>query len=94
MDRFYLRMLRGTSVTDQKSDLSTAANSILAWADVLAVRAAELENHCNPVAEFAALFDKEIPMELPPVQKINHKINIITASSGIPTYRPAVDTFT
>ena len=93
MDRFYLRMLRGTSVTNQKSDLSTAANSILACVDVLAVWPVELENYCNPVAEFAALFHKEIPMESPPVQKINHKIKIIPASSGIPTHRPARDTF-
>ena len=42
MDRFYLRMWRGNLVTDQKSDLETAANSMLARADVLAVRGAEL----------------------------------------------------
>ena len=40
MDGCSLRMLRGNRVTDQKSDLSTAANSILARADELAVRAA------------------------------------------------------
>ena len=56
MDRFSLRMWRGNRITDQKSDLSTAANSILALADELAVRAEELENRFNLVVEFAALF--------------------------------------
>ena len=60
MDRFPLRMWRGNRVTDQKSELSTAANSILARADEPAVRAAELEDQFNPVTEFATLFPKEI----------------------------------
>ena len=81
MDRFPLRRWRGTRVTDQKSDLATAANSILARADELAVRAAELADQFNPVAEFATLFPKEIPRELPPLRKINHKLNIIPGSS-------------
>ena len=77
MDRFPLRMCRGNRVTDQKSDLSTAANSILARADDLAVRAAELEDQFNPVEEFATLFPKEIPRQLPPLRKIDQKINVI-----------------
>ena len=93
MDRFPLRMWRGNRVTDQKSDLSTAANTILARADELAVRAAELEDQFNPVAELATLFPKEIPRELPPLRKINYKIDIIPGSSWIPTYRPSGDTF-
>ena len=40
MDEFSLRMWKGYGVTDQKPDLSTAWNSILARADKLAVRAA------------------------------------------------------
>ena len=60
MDRFPQRMWRGNRVTDQKPDLSTAPNSILARADELAVRAAELEDQFHPVAEFATLFPKEI----------------------------------
>ena len=81
VDRFPLRMWRGNRVTDQKSDLSTAANSILARADELAVRAAVLEDQFNPVAEFATLFPKELPMELPRLRKINQKINILPGSS-------------
>ena len=77
MDRFPLRIWRGNQVTDQKSDLSTAANSILARADLLAVRAAELEDQFNSGAEFATLFPKEIPRELPPLREINHKIHIM-----------------
>ena len=80
-------------MTDQKSDLSTAANSILVRADELAVRAAELENQFNPVAEFAALFRKKIPRELPPLRKINDRIHIIPGSSWIPTNRPSGDRF-
>ena len=86
MDRLCLHMWREHRGTDQKSDLSTPVNSILARADELAVRAAELENLFNPVAEFTALFPKEIPRELPPQRQINHKINIISESSWIPTY--------
>ena len=93
MDRFPLRMWRGTQATNQKSDLSTTTNSILARADELAVRAAELEDQFNPVAEFATLFPKDIPRELPPLRKINHKINIIPGSSCIPTYRSSGDRF-
>ena len=93
MDRFSLRMWRGNPVTDQKCDLSTAANSILARADELAVRAVGLENRFNPVVEFAALFRKEIPRELLPLQKIYHKINIISGSSCISTYQPSGDRF-
>ena len=81
MDRFPLRMWRENPVTDEKSDLSTAANSILVRADELAVRAAELEDQFNPVVEFATLFPKEIPRELPPLQRINHKSNVIPVSS-------------
>ena len=93
MDSFPLRMWRGNRVTDQRSHLSTAANSILARVDELAVRAAELEDQFNPVAEFATLFPKEIPRELPPLRKINHKINVIPGSPWIPTYRPSGDRF-
>ena len=93
MDRFPLRMWRGNGVTDQKSDLATAANSILAQANELAVRAAELEDQFNPVAEFVTQFPKEIQSELPPLRKINHKINVIPGSSWIPTYRPSGDRF-
>ena len=93
MDRFPLRMWRGNRVSNQKSDLSTAAHSILARADELAVRAVELEDQFNPVVEFATLFPKEIPRELPPLRKINHKINVIPGSSWIPTYRPSGDRF-
>ena len=81
MNRFPLRMWRENRVTDQKSDLSTAANSILARADEIAVRAAQLENEFNHIAEFATLLPKEIPSVLQPLQKINHKINIIPGSS-------------
>ena len=56
MDRFSLHMWRGNRVTDQKSNLSTAANSILTQGVELAVTAAELEDQFNPMAEFAALF--------------------------------------
>ena len=91
MDRFCLRMWRGNLVTDQKYDLSTAVNSILTQADELAVRAAELGNRFNPVVEYPALFRKQIPTELPPLRNINHKINIISGSSWIPTYRPSGD---
>ena len=47
--------------------MSTASNSILARADELAVRAAELDNQFKPVAEFVAQFPTEIPRELPPL---------------------------
>ena len=93
MDRFSLPMWRGNRVTDQKSDLSTAANPILARADEVAVRVAELATRFNPVVEFAALFHKEIPRELTPMRKINHKIDMISGSSCIPTYRPSGDRF-
>ena len=43
--------------------------------------------------EFAALLPKEIPRELVRLQNINHKINIISGSSCIPTYRPSRDIF-
>ena len=56
MDRFFLPTWRGNPLTDQKSDLSTATNSILAKADELAVRAVELENRFNPVIAFATPF--------------------------------------
>ena len=52
-----------------------------------------MEDQFNPVAEFATLFPKEIPRELPPLRKINHKINIIPGWSRIPTYRPSGDRF-
>ena len=93
MDWFCLRMWQGNRLTDQKSDLSTAANSILALADELAVRAVVLENRFNPVEEFAALIPKEIPRELPPRRQINHMIDINTWLSWIPTYRPSGDRF-
>ena len=67
MDGFSLRMWQGNRVTDQKSDLSIASNSILARPDELAVTAAEVDDQFNPVPEFAALFPKEIPSELPPL---------------------------
>ena len=86
MDRFLLRMWRGNSITYQKSDLLTAANSILARAHELAVRAAELEAQFHPFTEFATLFSKQITRELPSLSKINHTINIIPESSWIPTY--------
>ena len=73
--------------------MSTAANSILARADELAVRAVELGDQFHPVAEFATLVPKEIPRELLPLRKINHKINIIPGSSCIPTYQPSGDRF-
>ena len=78
MDRFPLRMWRAIRVTDQNSDLLTVANSILARADELAVGAAPLGHQFNPDAEFAALIRKEIARELPPLRKINQKINIIS----------------
>ena len=56
MDGFSLPMWRGHRVTDQESDLSTAANSMLVRADELAVRDAELENQFNPVLKLAPLF--------------------------------------
>ena len=91
MNRFSLRIWRGHRVTDEESHLSTAANFILAHAGELASSAAELQNQFNPVAEFAALFPKEIHRESPPLRKINHKITIIPESSCIPTYRPSGD---
>ena len=81
MDRFPLRMWRGTLVTDQKYDLSTAAKSMLPRADELAVRGAKLDKQVNAIAEFANLLAKEIARDLPPLLKINNKINIITVSS-------------
>ena len=93
MDRFSLHMWRGNWVTDQKSDLSTAANWILTPADELAVRAAEVENQFNPVVEFGTLFTKEILRELPPLRKSNYEINIVTGSSEIPTYCPSGNRF-
>ena len=81
MNRFPFHTWRGTLVTDQKSDLSTAAESILARADELAVRGAKLDNQVNAIAEFANLFAKEIARDLPPLLKIHSKINIITVSS-------------
>ena len=71
-------MCRGNRVTDQKSDLLTAVSCILARADELAVRAAELQYQFKLVAEFAALFHKEIPVELPSLRNINQKITIIS----------------
>ena len=93
MDRFPLPMWRSNRATDQESDLSTAANSVLARADELAVRAAEVEDQFNPVVEFATLCTKEIPSELPPLRKIHDKINIISESSSMPTYLPSGDRF-
>ena len=66
---------------------------MLARADEVAVRAAELADQFNPVEEFATLFPKEIPRELLPLRKINHKIHVITGSSWIPTNRPSGDRF-
>ena len=86
MDGFPVRMWRVYRVPDQKSDLATAANSIRIRHDEVAVRAAELENRFNTVVECPALFSKEIPRKLPPLRKINHKFNIITASSCIQRY--------
>ena len=63
-DRLAPRMWRGNLVTEQKSALSTAPHSMLARVDELAVRAAELENQFNPLAECATLFPNEIPREL------------------------------
>ena len=60
MKTFSLRMWRGTRVIDQKSNMSTAANSMLAQADELAVSDAKRKNECNAVAELAPLFQKEI----------------------------------
>ena len=93
MDRFSQRMWRGNHLTDQKSDLLTAANFMHIWANELAMRAAELKNQFHAVVEFAALFHKEIPRELPPLRKINYKIYIISGSSWIATYRPSGDRF-
>ena len=93
MDRFSLRIWRGNRVTDRKSHLSTPANGILARADEVAVRAAELENRFHTGAEFAGLFLQGIPRRLPSLQKINYTINIIPASSEIPTYRSSGDRF-
>ena len=81
MVRFYLRIWQGNQVTVQKSHLATAANTILARADELVVRAAELENQYTRVVDFAALFPTAIPRELPSLRKLDHKINIIPASS-------------
>ena len=81
MHRASPHMWRGNRVTNEKSELSTAANYILAGEDEVPLRAAELENHCNSVADFTALFPQEIPRELPPLRKINHNRNIITGSS-------------
>ena len=92
-DRFFLRMWRRNRITDQDSDWSTAATHILAQAEELAVRAAELANQFNRGVEFAALFQKEMHKELTPLRKINHKINIISVSSCIPTYQPSEDRF-
>ena len=78
MDRFPLRMWLGNGVTDEKPDLSTATNSILAREDELAVRAAELENQFNPIAEFDILFPQDILRELQPLQKINYEINVMS----------------
>ena len=94
MDRFCRRMWGGNRVTDHKPDITKAANSILARADQLAVRVAELETQFNPVAEFAGPFPKEIPRELPPLRKIDPKIYIMSGSSCIPTYRPSEGRFT
>ena len=60
MYRYSLCMWRGNRVTDKKSDLSIAANSILARADELAVSPAQVNKQYNPVAEFAALSHQEI----------------------------------
>ena len=84
-------MWRGNWVTDHKSDLTIAANSMVAQAHECAVRAAELENQFNIVAEFAARFHKEKYRKLPPLRKINYKINIISGSSCILTYWPSGD---
>ena len=86
MDRFAVRMWRGNRVPDQKSDLLRPANSIFARADELAVSAAELDNQFYTDPEFATLFPKEIPRELPPMRRINHKIIIITESCWILPY--------
>ena len=63
MNRFFLRMWRENRVTYQKPNLSTAANSILARPDELAVRAAQLEDQFHPVAECSTLFPKAISRE-------------------------------
>ena len=52
-----------------------------------------MEIQFHPVAEFAALFSKEIPRELPRLRAIYHKVNIVTRSSWIPTYQPSGDRF-
>ena len=73
--------------------LSTAANSILTQSDDLAVRAAELKNEFHPVAEFATQLHKKIACQLPPLQKLSYKIDIITASSCMLTSRVCGDVF-
>ena len=93
MDRFFLCMWRGNRVIDRKTDLPTAANSILTRVDKLALRPAERENEFNPVAEFAVLFTMEIAVELQPMWPINDKIDVISVSSCIPTYRLSGDKF-
>ena len=82
-------MWRGNWVTDHKSDLTIAANSMVAQAHERAVRAAELENQFYRVAEFDALFHKEIHRELAPLRQIDYKINLISGSSWILTYWPS-----
>ena len=61
MDRFPMHMWQGNPVTDPKSDVLTAANSILVRVDEHGVRAVELENLFNLVGEFATLFPIEMP---------------------------------
>ena len=93
MARFFLFMWRGNRVTDQPSDLSTAANSILTHEDELALRRAELENEFNVVAEFAVLFTEELPRELQAMRPIHDEINLISVSSCLLTYRPSGEKF-
>ena len=91
LNRFSLQMWRANCVSDQKSDISTAANSILARVDEVAIRAADQENQFNPVAEFATQFRNEMPAELQPLGKIDPEIDIIPESSCILIYGPFGD---
>ena len=61
--------------------------------DKLITHSVEVNEQFNPVKEFPDLFPNETPTKLPPLRKINHKINLIPGATWKPVRYYSHDRF-
>ena len=59
----------------------------------IVIASSKVAKQFNSVKEFPNLFPKTIPTELPPLRKVNHRINLKPGSEWLSTWRPSAHKF-